>query len=306
MSTGRLRRCRRRPRSRRPGGRQEPAALGERLRVREDSADRLRGRRRDREEPVPDRQDLLPDDLQRGVAQEVVRLVDRAGRRVLDREEGVARRPPSASFRAAANVGSRRTPSPCRAEVLARRLVAVRARRALERHAVRVLAARSFESLRSRRVSSWTFRDIAMTSRKISLVRNGSSPSSRAVSSTFLRRAASRPASLRNGAPAALQPADLGSKVQPLPQRPEEGAVGLVDSSSQVVERVHVRTADVTGSAPGGPVGRADLLFSAVRSSAVGVAQSVERRIVVPNVAGSSPVFHPSFSRLGCARSSAG
>ena len=38
------------------------------------------------------------------------------------------------------------------------------------------------------------------------------------------------------------------------------------------------------------------LLFFAVRSSAVGVAQSVERRIVVPNVAGSTPVSHPSFS----------
>ena len=48
------------------------------------------------------------------------------------------------------------------------------------------------------------------------------------------------------------------------------------------------------GALTGAP-GRAILLFFAVRSSAVGVAQSVERRIVVPNVAGSNPVSHPSF-----------
>src|ERR1019366_7030387 len=119
---------------------EEAAALGERLRMRDDARDAEEGRAGEPEEAVAHLENLLAHDLQLRVPEEVVRLVDRARRRVLDREKGIPRR---ARLRLAQGAREGREAAELDrpltvAEVLPRGEVAVGALGALKRHAMRV------------------------------------------------------------------------------------------------------------------------------------------------------------------------
>ncbi len=103
-------------------------------------------------------------------------------------------------------------------------------------------------ALRSRSASSCALTDIAMTSRKISVARNASRPSSRAWASTLReeRGLACRVPEERDAL--LLETPDLRDELQAERERLEELAIRLVDAPPEVVERVHEVTRDVTGS----------------------------------------------------------
>ncbi len=218
--------------------REESPALRERLRMRGDARDPLERGAGEREETVAHLEDLLADDLEVRVSQEVVRLVDRARGRVLDREERVAR---VAAFGLGERGRERRAAGEVRrgrAEVLARRDVAVRALGALERDAVRVseraLGGLAVEERLLLRLDGHRD-DLAEDLRRAEGVE--AELAGLGLDSREERGLAFGVTQERNAL--RLEAPDLADVLQPLGERLEQAPVRLVDPSSEVLERVH-------------------------------------------------------------------